>query len=111
MRAIHTITLIVLLFSAILSQAIAGPVVVRKSSDEVEIDAFAIRDQLLKQHEWQQQVRLQQQLTILSLLPNNCRAILWPYKYFACGDLFYRPYRYQQQDVFIKIPEPPPAER
>ncbi len=89
------------------SMASAGQVVVRKSSEP--FDAFAVRDEVQKQHQWREALRFQQQLQILQSLPLGCIAMPTPYQYFSCQGLFYRPYHYQNQDVFIQIDPPNPA--
>ncbi|WP_394205090.1 hypothetical protein [Shewanella waksmanii] len=83
-------------------QLSAGQVVVRKSSEP--FDAFAVRDQVQQLHEWQEALRYQQQIQILQALPVGC--ILMPIHYFRCGQRYYRPYHYQQQDVYIQVDPP-----
>ncbi|MCH1929513.1 hypothetical protein L9G16_04910 [Shewanella sp. A25] len=83
----------------------AGEVIVTRSSEE-PVDVFAVRDQLLKDHAWQESLRTQEQIHILQSLPIGCIALQHPYPYFSCGQEAYRPYRYQQQDVFIKVNPP-----
>jgi hypothetical protein len=79
----------------------AGTVVVRKSSEE--FDAFAVRNEVLLQHEWQELIRQQQQLNILQSLPLNCISVETTYLYFQCGQHRYRPYQYQDQQLFIEV--------
>ncbi|MGX9460022.1 hypothetical protein ACWXWU_02105 [Shewanella sp. A14] len=89
---------LVFFFSTI---ADAGTVVVRKSSEP--FDAFAVRNEVLKQHEWRELIRQQQQLIILRSLPLTCIAVNATYLYFNCGQNNYRPYQYQDQQLFIQI--------
>lgn len=84
--------------------ALAGQVVVTRSNEH--FDAFAVRDQVLKDYEWQESLRRQEQIQILQALPLGCIVQMQPYRYFRCGQDNYRPYRYQQQDVFIKVDPP-----
>ncbi len=86
---------------------LAGQVGVTRSDEP--FDAFAVRDQVLKDYEWQESLRRQEQIQILQALPLGCIAQVKPYPYFTCGQNNYRPYRYQQQDVYIKVD--PPAQR
>ncbi|GGQ20087.1 hypothetical protein GCM10009411_20330 [Shewanella litoralis] len=79
----------------------AGTVVVRKSSEP--FNAFAVRDEVLLQHEWQELIKQQQQLNILQSLPLNCISVAVTYLYFQCGQQHYRPYQYQNQQLFIEI--------
>ena len=85
-----------LLFSA---TSYAGTVVVRQSS--TPFDAFAVRDLVLQQHQWQELLRQQQQITILQSLPIGCITVSSPFNYFNCGHQFYRPYEYQDTQLYI----------
>ncbi|GGI78608.1 hypothetical protein [Shewanella gelidii] len=78
----------------------AEKIVVRKSSES--FDAFAVRDQLLKDHQWQEQLRMQQQINILQSLPVGCIVRLTPYRHYQCGAALYRPYSYQNQQLYIQ---------
>ncbi|GIU51422.1 hypothetical protein [Shewanella sp. KT0246] len=82
----------------------AGKVVVRKASEP--FDAFAIRDQVQQEHQWQEMLRMQQQIQILQALPVGCLPIAVPYHYFNCSGNAYRPYPYQGKEVFIQIDQP-----
>lgn len=84
--------------------AYAGTVVVRKSSEP--FDAFALRDELAKQHQWQESLRHEQQLTILRSLPLGCLVIETPFEYYTCAGLAYRQYQYQDEALYIEIPVP-----
>ena len=83
---------------------VSGQVVVRKSSEP--FDAFAVRDQVRAQHEWQEALRYQHQIQILQALPIGCLAVAMPYRYFSCAGHFYRPYNYQNQQLYIEIDKP-----
>ncbi|GAA0779934.1 MULTISPECIES: hypothetical protein [Pseudomonadati] len=100
-RACLTIALSGLLFSGL---STAGQVVVRKSSES--FDAFAVRDQVLKDYEWQEALRMQQQIQILQSLPLGCLPMAVPYRYFTCNGLAYRPYQYQNKELYIQIDQP-----
>lgn len=88
----------------VVSTVNAGQVVVRKSSEP--FDAFAVRDEVQKQHQWQEVLRYQQHIQILQSLPFGCITIAAPYRYFSCQGLYYRPYNHQNKDVFIQIDDP-----
>ncbi|MFT5788137.1 MAG: hypothetical protein ACI8SJ_000234 [Shewanella sp.] len=94
---------LLLLFSYSLPAA-AGQVVVRKSSEP--FDAFAVRDQVLADHEWQEALRFQQQIQILQVLPIGCLPVAIPYRYFTCRGQFYRSYEYQNKQLYIEIDQP-----
>ncbi|MGE6436514.1 hypothetical protein [Shewanella baltica] len=84
--------------------ALAGEVIVNRSSEPV--DAFAVRDQVLKDFEWQESLRRQQQIQILQALPLGCITVMKPYRYFTCGEHHYRPYHYQQRELYIEVDRP-----
>ncbi|MCL2917983.1 hypothetical protein [Shewanella litorisediminis] len=84
--------------------ASAGQVVVRKSDEA--FDAFAVRDQLAREHQWQEALRAQQQLEILQSLPLGCVLVPSPYRHFSCKGFFYRPYPWQGRELYISVPNP-----
>lgn len=99
----------VLLMAVIVGELQAGQVVVRKSSEP--FDAFAVRDQVQRDFEWRESLRLQQQIQILQSLPLGCALFKHPYAYYRCGASFYRPYLYQTdnnlgQQLYIQIDPP-----
>ncbi|MCL1059558.1 hypothetical protein L2729_16425 [Shewanella gelidimarina] len=102
MNKVFSISLL-LLFTTSLPAA-AGQVVVRKSSEP--FDAFAVRDQVLADHEWQEALRFQQQIQILQALPMGCLPVAIPYRHFTCRGQFYRPYEYQNKHLYIEIEQP-----
>lgn len=104
MKRIINTSLLLLCFSSF--SAVSGQVVVRKSSEP--FDAFAVRDQVLLEHDWQQALRFQRQIQILQALPIGCLPIAVPYRYFTCGSQFYRPYSYQDKQLYIEIDKPSP---
>ncbi|BAJ00736.1 hypothetical protein [Shewanella violacea] len=79
----------------------AGQVVVRKSSEP--FDAFAVRDQVLRDHQWREALRMQQDIQILQALPAGCILLSRPYAYYSCHGLFYKPYQYQNRHVYIQV--------
>jgi hypothetical protein len=89
-------------FALPLAVASAGQIIVQKSSDENKVDIFALKQELLQQQIWQQRLRDQAQLRWLSTLPLGC--IFSPQGDYHCGLTWYRPYRYQQQQLYIEIP-------
>ncbi|MCL1092609.1 hypothetical protein [Shewanella kaireitica] len=102
MKKIINTSLLLLCFSSF--SAASGQVVVRKSSEP--FDAFAVRDQVLLEHEWQESLRFQRQIQILQALPLGCLPVAVPYRYFSCGSQFYRPYSYQDKQLYIEIDKP-----
>lgn len=82
----------------------AGQVVVTRSSEP--FDAFAVRDQVLKDFEWQESLCRQEQIQILQALPIGCVLMTKPYRHFSCGESTYRPYQYQQRELYIKVDSP-----
>ncbi|ABZ75465.1 conserved hypothetical protein [Shewanella halifaxensis HAW-EB4] len=77
---------------------------VRKSSEP--FDAFAVRDEVQRLHEWREALRYQQQIQILQSLPFGCVPFAVPYRYFSCHGLFYRPYGFHNKELFIQIDPP-----
>lgn len=86
------------------ASATAGEIIISRSSDPV--DVFAVRDQVLKDFGWQESLRRQQQIQILQALPSGCVTIIKPYRHFSCGEHNYRPYDYQQRELYIEIDQP-----
>ncbi|WOT05911.1 hypothetical protein [Shewanella youngdeokensis] len=84
--------------------AIAGQVVVRKSSEP--FDAFAVRNQVLADFEWQASLQLQDQINILQALPLGCLPMMTPYPYFNCHGHFYRPLVHEEKQLYIQIDQP-----
>ncbi|NRD72583.1 hypothetical protein HQQ94_04855 [Shewanella sp. VB17] len=81
--------------------AFSGQIVVRKSSEP--FDAFAVRDEVLREYEWKEALRMQQQIDILQSLPLNCIPFRSPYHYYHCNGLFYRPYLYENKELYIQV--------
>ncbi|WP_338056249.1 hypothetical protein [Shewanella pneumatophori] len=104
LRLVSSFSLGALLCLVSITSASAGQVVVRKSSEP--FDAFAVRDEVQRKHQWQEALRYQQQLQILQSLPIGCLAVVAPYQHFACQGLYYRPYQYQNQQLYIQIDPP-----
>ncbi|GIU10438.1 hypothetical protein [Shewanella glacialipiscicola] len=102
-RRVRSLFLIVI-SGLISTTVVAGEVIVNRSSEPV--DAFAVRDQVLKDFEWQESIRRQQQIQILQALPLGCITVIRPYRYFSCGEHHYRPYNYQQRELYIEIDPP-----
>jgi len=98
--------LICLLAGAVLMSAKShsGTVVVRPSS--TPFNAFAVRDRVLQQDQWQESLRQQQQIIMIQSLPLGCLAVRLPFAYFSCGQQFYRPYQYRDKPVYIQIDPP-----
>ncbi|MCG9695790.1 hypothetical protein [Shewanella sp. Isolate11] len=103
------LTLCILLSLLLSTLAFSGEIVVTKSSKP--FDAFAVRDQVLKDAQWQQALRMQQQINILQALPSGCVMTQGHRPYFHCGQQFYRPYNYKganngSKKVYIQIDPP-----
>ncbi|MEE1675331.1 hypothetical protein SNR37_000656 [Agarivorans aestuarii] len=89
--------------------AVGGPIIVQKSSDPNKVDAFELKKELLEQHLWQEQMRNEAQLHWLRELPVGC--VFTAVGDYQCGLNWYRPYRYQQQQLYIQIPDPETSRR
>ncbi|MFB2862391.1 hypothetical protein [Aeromonas sp. MdU4] len=85
---------ILLLWGLLSLPVSAGQVIVSKGGSG--IDAFALRDQLAREHEWQEWLRFQQAIKWLEVLPVNCELVSQKEGGYRCGSDYYRPY--QQQD-------------
>ncbi|MCE9677834.1 hypothetical protein LZP69_01330 [Shewanella sp. AS1] len=86
--------------------AFAGEVVVRKSSEA--FDAFAVKQQVLKEHHWRELLRMQQQIEILQALPSGCLFSQGEASYFLCAGGSYLPYLYSdpqggEREVYIRV--------
>ncbi|MGY5450703.1 hypothetical protein ACVFI8_07115 [Agarivorans sp. MS3-6] len=97
------------LWVAIVSHVDAGPVIVQKSSDPNKIDIFELKKELLQQIQWQEQVRADAHLQWIRQLPVGC--IVARNGDYQCGLNWYRPYRYQQQQLYIELSEPKTSPR
>jgi hypothetical protein len=91
--------LLLLLLSAALPAA-AGQVFVNKGMSSA--DTFALRDKLAREHEWQEWLRFQQAIQWLEVLPVNCELMSVQGGGYRCGGDFYRPYRQNGRDIYIK---------
>jgi len=80
--------------------AVAGPVIVNQGLSIA--DTFALRDQLAREHEWQEWLRYQQAIKWLEVLPVNCELMSQPGGGYRCGDDYYRPYRKDGRDIYIQ---------
>lgn len=87
-----------------LSAAQAGQIIVQKSSDPNKIDVFELKKELLEQQRWQEQLRAEAHLQWLRELPIGC--VVGENGDYQCGLVWYRPYRYRQQQLFIEVPRP-----
>ncbi len=102
MKLICSCTKFVYLLCFISLSATCGDRIVVRSSDQ-PFDAFAVRDQILREHEWQESLRLQQQIRISEALPLGCHFFTSPYHYYVCGQDYFRPYTMRDQELFIQI--------
>ncbi|WP_240778754.1 hypothetical protein [Shewanella sp. SNU WT4] len=116
--AFMVLAVIVLVAMAALasSTAYAGKVVVHDATEP--FDAFAVRNALREEKQWQQTLAFERQLKILQDLPINC-VLVAPRRPeprasshnsanrdYQCGQQFYRPYQYQGKELYIGIPAP-----
>jgi hypothetical protein len=69
--------------------ALAGQVIVNQGLSSA--DTFALRDQLAREHEWQEWLRFQQAIKWLEVLPVNCDLVGGAGQEYRCGDDYYRP--------------------
>lgn len=83
----------------------AGQVTVTKSS-EPQVDVWQLKQQLHQQHLWREAMRQQQNLFWISQLPIGCLVLPKPVNYFQCGQVFYRPYLYQGEQIYIQVDPP-----
>lgn len=80
--------------------AAAGQVIVNQGLSSA--DTFALRDQLAREHEWQEWLRFQQAVKWLEVLPVNCDLVGGAGGDYRCGDDYYRPYRQNGRDLYIQ---------
>lgn len=81
-------------------QAQAGQVIVNQGMSTA--DTFALRDQLAREHEWQEWLRFQQAIKWLEVLPVNCDLVGGAGQEYRCGDNYYRSYRQNGRDLYIQ---------
>ncbi|MBV7416681.1 MULTISPECIES: hypothetical protein [Aeromonas] len=89
-----------LLLMSVALPALAGQVIVNQGMSTA--DTFALRDQLAREHEWQEWLRLQQAVKWLEVLPVNCELVGGRGEDYHCGDSYYRPYRQNGRDIYIQ---------
>ena len=85
---------------------LAGQVIVNQGMSTA--DTFALRDQLAREHEWQEWLRFQQAIKWLEVLPVNCDLVGGAGGEYRCGDDYYRPYRQNGRDIYIQGDPPGP---
>ena len=90
----------IIVVSGLLSlPAMAGQVIVNQGLSIG--DTFALRDQLAREHQWQEWLRYQQAIKWLEVLPVNCELMSEGGGY-RCGGDYYRPYRQDGRDIYIQ---------
>ncbi len=87
-------------------QVNAGQVTVRKSSEPAPVDPWALKRELVKQYQWEEQLRRQNALNWLYQLPPGCLMLPEPMNYYHCGSQYYRPYQHQGQQMYIEVDKP-----
>ena len=92
------ISMLLLMFVTL--PALAGPVIVNQGKSTA--DTFALRDQLAREHEWQEWLRLQQAVKWLEVLPVSCELVGGAGTDYRCGDSYYRPFRQDGRDLYIQ---------
>ncbi|MFM5831052.1 hypothetical protein ACET54_11690 [Aeromonas veronii] len=91
----------IIVLSGLLSlPAMAGQVSVNKGMSVA--DTFALRDQLAREHEWQEWLRYQQAIKWLEVLPVNCELMSQPGGAYRCGGDYYRPYQKDGREIYIQ---------
>lgn len=91
----------IIVLSGLLSlPAMAGQVIVNKGMSIA--DTFALRDQLAREHEWQEWLRYQQAIKWLEVLPVNCELMSQPGGGYRCGGDYYRPYQKDGREIYIQ---------
>lgn len=91
----------IMVLSVLLSlPAMAGPVIVNQGMSVA--DTFALRDQLAREHEWQEWLRYQRAIKWLEVLPVNCELMSQPGGSYRCGGDYYRPYRKDGREIYIQ---------
>ncbi|MFM5714900.1 hypothetical protein BJP24_13120 [Aeromonas allosaccharophila] len=91
---------IIVLFGLLSLPAMAGQVIVNKGMSVA--DTFALRDQLAREHEWQEWLRFQQAIKWLEVLPVNCELMSQPGGDYRCGGDYYRPYQKDGREIYIQ---------
>ncbi|MCE2596505.1 hypothetical protein K6Y31_17045 [Motilimonas cestriensis] len=86
---------------------LAGTVTVQKSTEQ-KPNPWALKQQILAENQWREQLKYQQGLNWLYQLPAGCISWPKPQLIYQCNGLFYRPYQGIGQPLFMPID--PPAE-
>ncbi|MCE0558678.1 hypothetical protein [Motilimonas sp. E26] len=84
---------------------LAGTVTVQKSTEQ-KTDPWTLKQQILADHQWREQLKNQQGLNWLYQLPVGCVRWPKPQLFYQCNDLFYRPYHGAGASMFIQIDPP-----
>ena len=79
---------------------LAGQVIVNQGMSTA--DTFALRDQLAREHEWQEWLRFQQAIKWLEVLPVNCELMSGQDGSYRCGGDYYQSYRQDGRDIYIQ---------
>ena len=79
---------------------LAGQVIVNQGMSTA--DTFALRDQLAREHEWQEWLRFQQAIKWLEVLPVNRELMSQPGGGYRCGSNHYRPYQQDGREIYIQ---------
>lgn len=91
----------IIVVSGLLSlPAMAGQVIVNQGLSIG--DTFALRDQLAREHQWQEWLRYQQAIKWLEVLPVNCELMSQPGGGYRCGSDYYRPYQKDGREIYIQ---------
>ena len=85
--------------------SVAGTVTVQKSSEN-KPDPWQLKQQILAENAWREQLKYQQGLQWLYQLPLGCIAGVVRPLYYQCGGNFYRPYQSNGQQLYIQIDPP-----
>ena len=81
----------------------AGKITITSSSPKVsKIDPFELKRNLVKDYQWQEELRRQKNLNWLDSLPLGCLHLQDP-GYFLCNNRYYRSYQYKEHRLYIEI--------
>lgn len=94
--------------------SLAGSITIVKSS-EVSPDSpdpWQIKQQILLENQWREWIKTEQGINLLYQLPIGCAVLNGPqprhfsFPVYNCFGRFYRPYSWQNQDVFVEVTPP-----
>lgn len=95
----------------------AGYITIQKRSEmsDTTPDPWQIKQQILAENQWREWLKTEQGINLLYQLPIGCALFDLPQPRYGqlpvynCFGRFYRPYTWQNQDVFVEVVPPQPA--